>query len=61
MLRECDDQIHIAYGVVERSSLNCILVTFKDKINYQMEFGVQFYSIRIIENDINRKPNSCIY
>ncbi len=54
MLRECDDQIHIAYGVCERSILNCILVTFKDKINYQMECGVHFYSITVIENDIKR-------
>ncbi len=61
MLREFDDQIHIAYGVGERSILICILVTFKDKIYYQMECGVHFYSVRVIENDINRVPKSHIY
>ncbi len=61
ILREYDDQIHIAHGVGERSNLNCILVTFKDKINYQMECGVHFHSFRVIENDMNRVPKSHIY
>ncbi len=61
MLRVYYDQIHIAYGVGERSILNFILVTFEDKITYQMECGVNFYSLRVIENDINRVPKHHIY
>ncbi len=61
MMREYDDQIHIAYGVNERSILNFILVMFEDKINCQTECGVNFYSLRVIENDINRFPKSHIY
>ncbi len=58
MPREYDDQIHVTYGVGERSILNCILATFKDKINFQMECGVNFYSGRVVKNDINRVPKS---
>ncbi len=61
MLRDNDDQIHIEYGVGDRSMLNFILVTFEDKINYQTKFGVNFYSLRVIENNINRVPKSHIY
>ncbi len=61
MLRDYDDQIHFAYNVSQRSILNYILVTFKDKINFQMECGVNFYSIRIIEHDINGIPKNHIY
>ncbi len=39
----------------------CMTTTTKDKINYQTECGVHFYSIRVIENDINRVPKSHVY
>ncbi len=61
MPRDYDNQIHIVCGVGERSILNCILVTFEDKINYQMECGVNFYSLRVIENDITTAPKSHIH
>ncbi len=61
MPRECDDQIHISCGICERSILNCMSVTLKDKINYQMKCGVHIYSLRVIKNDINRNPKSHIY
>ncbi len=44
---------NIAYGVGERSGLNFILVMFEDKTNYNMDCGVNFYSLRIIKHDIN--------
>ncbi len=60
ILRDYDNQIHVAYRVGERSILNCILVTFEDKSNCQMECRVNFYSMRVTENDINRVPKSHI-
>ncbi len=61
MLRDYDDQIHFAYNVGQRSILKFISVTFEDKINFQMECGVNFYSLRIIEHDINGIPKNHIY
>ena len=61
MLRDYDDQIHFAYNVGQRSILNLISVTFEDKINFQMECGVNFYSLRIIEHDINGIPKNHVY
>ncbi len=61
MLKDYDDQIHFVYNSGQRTILNFILVTFEDKINFQMECGVNFYSLRIIEHDINEIPKSHIY
>ncbi len=61
MLRDYEHQIHFPYNVGQRSILNFISVTFEDKINYQTECGVSFYSLRIIEDDINGVPKNHIY
>ncbi len=39
---------------------NHVTLTFADKTNHQNEFGLHFYLVKVMENDISKIPKSHI-